>query len=146
MGGDMFTAMRIALQVQRDIDNQVVMKETGKAPERISITCREALAWATLNGAKMAGLDDRIGSLTPGKQADIVLLRADDLNLLPVIDPVHSIVLHAGIANIDTVLVAGRAVKQGGKMLYRDLPRRKAELVETSRRIAERAEAARALH
>ena len=135
VGSDMFTNMRMALQSQRALDNDQVIARTGRAPERVSIGCREALAWATVNGAKMVGLDRRIGSLTPGKQADIVLLRADDLNLLPVVDPVRSIVLHAGIANIDTVLVAGRVVKRGGKLLYRDLPRRKAELAESSHRI-----------
>ncbi|HEX6840381.1 MAG TPA: amidohydrolase family protein [Stellaceae bacterium] len=135
LGSDMFTNMRMALQAQRALDNDRVIRETGRAPERISIGCREALAWATVNGARMVGLDRRIGSLRPGKQADIVLLRAGDLNLVPVVDPVRSIVLHAGIGNVDTVLIAGRVVKRGGTLLYRDLARRKAELNESSRRI-----------
>lgn len=135
LGSDMFTNMRMALQAQRALDNDQVIRETGRAPERISIGCREALAWATVNGARMVGLDRRIGSLRPGKQADIVLLRAGDLNLVPVVDPVRSIVLHAGIGNVDTVLIAGRVVKRGGTLLYRDLARRKAELNESSRRI-----------
>jgi cytosine/adenosine deaminase-related metal-dependent hydrolase len=135
LGSDMFTNMRMALQAQRALDNDRVIGETGRAPERISIGCREALAWATINGARMVGLDRRIGSLRPGKQADIVLLRASDLNLVPVVDPVRSIVLHAGIGNVDTVLVAGRVVKRGGTLLYRDLERRKAELSDSSRRI-----------
>jgi 5-methylthioadenosine/S-adenosylhomocysteine deaminase len=135
LGGDMFTALRIALQAQRDIDNQQVIARTGRAPERISITCREALAWATTEGARMAGLGDRIGSLRPGKAADIVLLRADDLSLLPVIDPVASIVLHAGPANVDTVLVAGRVMKRNGRLVRGDLARLKAELAESSRRV-----------
>lgn len=135
LGSDMFTVMRMALQTQRNLDNQQVLARTGRAPERISIECREALRWATLEGARMAGLDDKVGSLAPGKQADIVLLRADDLNLLPVVDPVRSIVLHAGVANVDTVIVAGRPVKRGGRLLYGDLARRKAELAESSRRV-----------
>jgi 5-methylthioadenosine/S-adenosylhomocysteine deaminase len=135
MGGDMFTAMRMALQAQRALDNAAAIARTGSAPERLTIGCREALEWATINGARMIGLDDRIGSLTAGKQADIVLLRADDLNLCPVIDPVPSIVLHASIANVDTVIVAGRAVKRGGALLRSDLARRKTELVASSRRV-----------
>lgn len=135
LGSDMFTNMRMALQAQRALDNARETARTGKAPEHISIGCREALEWATINGAKMAGLDARTGSLTPGKQADVVMLRADDLNLLPVVDPVRSVVLHAGIANVDTVLVAGRAMKRAGKLLHRDLERRKAELAAASRRI-----------
>lgn len=135
VGSDMFTTMRMALQAQRAVDNRAVIGKTGAAPERISIDCREALEWATINGATMAGLDDKIGSLTPGKQADVVILRADDLNLFPVVDPIRTIVFHAGAVNVDTVFVAGRAVKRGGKMLYGDLARRKTELSETSRRI-----------
>jgi cytosine/adenosine deaminase-related metal-dependent hydrolase len=143
LGGDMFTNMRMALQAQRNVDNKRVIAETRKAPERISITCREALEWATIAGARMVGLDRRIGSLAPGKQADIVLLRTDDLNMTPVIDPVHSIVLHAGPANVDTVFVAGRLVKRQASLLYRDLARRKSELVAASTALLARA---RALH
>ena len=135
MGGDMFTTMRMALQAQRAIDNAKVIARSGGAPEHLTIGCREALEWATIGGARMAGLDDRIGSLTPGKQADIVLLRADDLNLCPVVDPLRSIVLHAGAANVDTVIVRGRILKRGGALLRDDLARRKAELVSSSRRI-----------
>jgi cytosine/adenosine deaminase-related metal-dependent hydrolase len=143
LGGDMFTNMRMALQAQRNLDNKAVIATTGKAPERISITCREALEWATVAGARMVGLEQRIGTLAPGKQADIVLLRADDLNMTPVIDPVHSIVLHAGPANVDTVFVAGRIVKRGGTLLYRDLARRKSELAAASARLLARS---RTLH
>lgn len=135
IGSDMFTNMRMALQAQRALDNEEVVRRTGKAPERISIACREALRWATLGGAKMLGLDHRIGSLTPGKQADLVLLRASDLNLVPVVDPVRSIVLHASIANVDGVFIAGRALKREGRLVYPDLERRKDELAAASRRI-----------
>lgn len=139
LGSDMFTNMRMALQAQRNVDNKRVIGTTGKAPERISITCREALEWATIAGARMVGLDHRIGSLAPGKQADIVLLRADDLNMTPVIDPIRSIVLHAGAANVDTVLIGGRVVKRHGNLLYPDLARRKAELVAASTALLARA-------
>ena len=135
MGGDMFTNMRIALQYQRARDNEAVLRRTGRAPERISIPCREALEWATLGGARMAGLDRRIGSLAPGKAADILLLRADALNLLPAADPVQAAVFHAGLANVDTVLVAGRPVKRAGRLLHDGLPRRYEKLAAARRRI-----------
>jgi cytosine/adenosine deaminase-related metal-dependent hydrolase len=135
MGGDMFTNMRIALQYQRALDNQIVIDRTGKAPEKVSLTARQALEWATINGARMAGIERRAGSLTPGKDADIVLLRADDLNLVPVNDPVHAIVFHAHAGNVDTVFVAGRAVKRGGTLLYGQVGRRKAELAAVAHRI-----------
>jgi len=135
MGSDMFTNMRMALQYQRALDNQPIVDRTGAAPEHVSIPAREALEWATINGARMAGLDSVTGSLTPGKQADIVLLRADDLNLTPVNDPVHSIVFHAATSNVDAVFVAGRAMKRAGKLLYPELARRKAELTASGHRI-----------
>ena len=135
IGGDMFTVMRVALQAQRHADNLATLAKTGRAPDRVSVHCREALAWATVEGAKMLGMERRIGSLAPGKQADVILLSGDDLNLFPVIDPVSAIVLQASAANVDTVLVAGRIVKRGGKLLYPDLAGRKSALAETSRRI-----------
>ena len=132
----MFRVMRVALQAERHAEDLVRLRETGRAPERVSITCREALDWATLAGARMLGLEHEIGSLASGKRADVVLLRADDLNLAPVTDPVASIVMHAGPANVETVLVGGRAVKRGGKLLYPDLARQQTRLIETGRRIA----------
>lgn len=141
IGGDMFTVMRVALQALRHADSLAALRETGMGPPRVTVEAREALEWATINGAAMVGLEHRIGSLTPGKQADIVLLDADALNLFPVTDPVAAIVLHAGIANVETVLVAGRVVKRAGKLLYPDLPRRKAQLAEASRRIVSTVEA-----
>ena len=84
---DMFGIIRTTLQTQRNIDHIQSLRTTPKANEKISITCREAFAWATANGAKMLGLDHRIGSLAVGKQADIVLLRKEDLNMFPVHDP-----------------------------------------------------------
>jgi cytosine/adenosine deaminase-related metal-dependent hydrolase len=135
IGGDMFTVMRVAIQAQRHADNLATLRVTGRAPERVSVDCREALEWATVRGAEMIGQSHRIGSLTPGKQADIVLLRSDDPNLSPVVDPIHSIVFHAGTANVDTVLVAGRPVKRAGKLLYAGFARRQEQLTEASRRI-----------
>jgi cytosine/adenosine deaminase-related metal-dependent hydrolase len=64
---------------------------------------------------------DRIGSLAAGKQADLVVIRAADLNLQPVHDPVSSIVFQASLANIDSVMVAGQWKKRGGKLLAGDL-------------------------
>jgi len=135
IGGDMFTVTRVALQALRHADSLEARRATGLGPTRVTVEAREALEWATINGAAMLGLEHKIGSLTPGKQADVVLLDADALNLFPVTDPVAAIVLHAGIANVETVLVAGRVVKRAGKLLYPDLPRRKAQLAEASRRI-----------
>ncbi|WP_075779870.1 amidohydrolase family protein [Streptomyces acidiscabies] len=87
-------------------------------------TAADVLRMATLEGAAALGLADRIGSLRPGKQADLVLLRLDDLNLLTAErDPVAAVVTAAQPHNVDTVLVAGRVVKSGGRLLHADVRR-----------------------
>jgi 5-methylthioadenosine/S-adenosylhomocysteine deaminase len=132
---DMFGIIRTTLQTQRNIDHIQSLRTTAKANEKISITCREAFAWATVNGAKMLGLDHRIGSLAVGKQADIVLLRKDDLNMFPVHDPLSSLVTQAGISNVDTVLIGGRVVKRGGQLLFANIAEKKAALQRSGERI-----------
>jgi len=133
--GDMFTAMRTTMNVQRNIDNLTLLEQGETLPDTTTITCREALQWVTTNGAHMMGVPERIGSLAPGKQADIVLLRSSDLNLFPVHDAVRSIVRQAGPGNVDTVMVAGKFVKRDGRLLYGDLKARQAELLDSGRRI-----------
>jgi 5-methylthioadenosine/S-adenosylhomocysteine deaminase len=133
--GDVFSCMRMTLQHERHRRTLEILAETGSRPMDMPVTCRQALEWATINGAKMAGLDGRVGSLTPGKQADILLLRADDLAMFPVTDPVASVVMQGGVANVDTVLVAGRVVKRGGKLLYAQLAEKKAALQKSGERI-----------
>ena len=133
--GDMFTAMRVTLQHERFRAITRTLHETGERPQQMPVTCRQALAWTTVNGARMAGLGHRTGSLTPGKGADIVLLRADDITMFPVRDAVASIVMQAGVANVDTVLVAGRVMKRGGKLLHPGLAELKAALRRSGDRI-----------
>ena len=79
---------------------------------------------------------DRIGSLVPGKQADLVLVRATDLNLQPVHDPVASVLFHASLANIDSVMVAGRWKKRAGRLVGVDLEAPLAALAASGRKIA----------
>ena len=131
----MFNAMRMTLQHERHRRTLEILDETGSRPLPIPVTCRQALEWATIHGARMAGLDAQVGSLTPGKQADIVMLRATDLDMFPVIDPVASVVMQATAGNVDTVLVGGRIVKRGGKLLYAALPEKMAALQASGTRI-----------
>ena len=133
--GDLFSAMRVTLQHERNRRTMEIHAATGIRPEGIPVTSRQALEWATINGAKMLGLDDRIGSLAPGKQADVILLRSGDLNLFPVHDPIASTVMQGGVANVDTVLIAGRIVKRRGKLLNADLEQRKSALRRSGERI-----------
>jgi len=135
ISGDLFTVARVALASQRAFDNAESRAATGKLPDSSTVRCREALGWITMEGARMLKMEDRIGSLTPGKQADVVMVRADDLNMWPVHDPVASVVMQAAIGNVDTVFVAGQVRKRRGKLAYSKLEQRKLELLASGRRI-----------
>ena len=89
----------------------------------------------TTSAAKIAGLDSRVGSLTPGKQADIIMLRADDINMVPSQDIIGCVVMRANPANVDTVMIAGRVVKRAGKLLFAGLRDKLAALQSSGERI-----------
>jgi 5-methylthioadenosine/S-adenosylhomocysteine deaminase len=131
---DIFTQMRFLLQTQRALANDVFHRQETM-PDRLGLTVRDALEFATIKAAQCFGLDRKIGSLTPGKEADVILLRKSDINMRAARDPISAIVLHAGVANVDTVLVGGNIVKENGKLTYGDLPQRFAELERSSERL-----------
>ncbi len=133
---DMFTQMRFLIQTQRALTNDTFHKREAM-PDKLVMTARQALELVTIKSAQCFGLDGRIGSLTPGKEADIVLLRKSDINMRAAADPISAIVLHAGVANVDTVIVGGNIVKQTGKLMHRDLPQRLTELERSSKRLYE---------
>ena len=116
--GEMFTQMRTAL-VQERILAFTETPDTAFAP---TLTHRDVLEFATIDGARACKLDHKIGTITPGKQADLILLRTDQVNVAPVVDPVATVVISADTSNIDTVFVAGRIVKQNGQLVRVDLP------------------------
>jgi cytosine/adenosine deaminase-related metal-dependent hydrolase len=134
IGSNLLQAARFALQVQRGLDNAAI-NEAGREVEQTSIPCQHALRWATIEGAKAIRMEDRIGSLSPGKQADIILIRSDDLNNFPCHDPVETVLFHAEPGNIDTVLVAGKMKKRDGKLLFDDLANKKRLLADSGERI-----------
>ena len=117
----MLTQARVALGIQRSLDNVAYRAQHGTIPPTSTITAREALGWVTVEGARMLQQLDRIGTLAPGKQADLVVIRATDLNMQPVHDAVSSVVFQASLANIDSVMVAGRWKKRAGKLLEGNL-------------------------
>ena len=117
LGGDMLSQARIALGVQRSLDNVAHRQAHGSIPPTSTLTTREALGWVTVEGARMLGQLDRIGTLAPGKQADLVLIRASDLNMQPVHDAVNTVVFQTTLANIDSVMVAGQWKKRDGRLL-----------------------------
>ena len=121
LSGDMLSQARIALGIQRSLDNVAYREQHGTIPPTSTITTREALSWVTLEGARMLKQEHRIGSLAAGKQADLVVIRASDLNMQPVHDPVSTVVMQTSLANIDSVMVAGRWKKRGGRLVGVDL-------------------------
>jgi 5-methylthioadenosine/S-adenosylhomocysteine deaminase len=128
--GDMFTQMRAAFGCERARVNEIAWKANTEVPETM-LTARQMLEMATINGARVAGVEDRAGSLTPGKKADVVLIDAGALNVAPVIDPVAAVTLSADVSNVDSVIVNGVVRKRDGKLLADvDNARR---LVEASR-------------
>lgn len=135
LGGDMLTQARVALGMQRSLDNVAYREAHGSIPPTSTITTREALQWVTVEGARMLGQLDRIGTLAAGKQADLVLIRADDLNMQPVHEPVSTVVMQTTLANIDSVMVAGRWKKRQGKLLGVDLAPKLAALQASGRKI-----------
>ena len=86
-----------------------------------SLTARDVLEFATVDGAAALGLDGKTGSLTVGKQADIIMIAAGQVNTIPMTDPVGTVVTQAGRGNVDSVFVAGRPVKRHGALLGTDL-------------------------
>ncbi|HEY1774849.1 MAG TPA: amidohydrolase family protein [Solirubrobacteraceae bacterium] len=120
-GGHMFGLMRTAIGTQRALDNaanEAAGGILGAAP--VELTCRDMLEFATIEGARAVGLADRIGSLTPGKQADVILVRADSLGMAPLNNAPGALVYNAHPGLVDTVLVAGRVVKRSGVLTDHD--------------------------
>jgi cytosine/adenosine deaminase-related metal-dependent hydrolase len=81
-----------------------------------AISARRMLELATIDGARDLGLDHLIGTITPGKRADLIMLDRMALNLAPCADPVGVLVACAQPANVDTVLVDGRVLKRSGRL------------------------------
>jgi cytosine/adenosine deaminase-related metal-dependent hydrolase len=136
LSGDMLTQARVALGMQRTLDNAAYHEAHGSIPPTSTVTTREALAWVTVEGARMLGQSDRIGSLAVGKQADLVMIRASDLNMQPVHDPVNAVVMQTSLANIDSVMVAGVWNKRAGQLLGVDLAPKLAALQASGQKIA----------
>jgi 5-methylthioadenosine/S-adenosylhomocysteine deaminase len=115
--GEMFTQMRTALVHDR-IGAFTDTPDEAFAP---TLTHKDVLELATIGGARACALENRVGSLAPGKQADIVLLETNAINTAPMLDPVATIVVFADTSNVHSVFVAGRAVKRDGELVGANL-------------------------
>jgi cytosine/adenosine deaminase-related metal-dependent hydrolase len=120
---DMFSQMRVTLSA-----------ETARVANA-ALTPRRMLQMATLDGARDLGLADVTGSITPGKRADLILVRMHDLNMLPCGDPVDVLVLSGLPQNVDTTIIDGRVLKRGGKLTAVDTEQIVAESLDSVRSI-----------
>ena len=118
---DMFGAMRALLAGTRLMVHMKALEEK-RMVEPLPLSSREVLEFATIEGAKACGLDHKTGSLTPGKEADIVLIDTDAMSLIPVNHPVSAVVEFSHIGNVDTVMVGGKVMKRNGKLVGVDFP------------------------
>jgi cytosine/adenosine deaminase-related metal-dependent hydrolase len=114
-GTDMFTEMRVAFNIQRAMATYRRSAGDPKPPAAVSV--RQVLECATVNGAANAGLLDKCGTLTVGKEADIVMIRTDDINLYPSNHAIGTVVAAADVRNIDTVIIGGKVRKLRGRMM-----------------------------
>lgn len=109
---DLWAVMRLATGLHRGVSEQ-----------ELSVNTRRIVQMATIDGARSLGLADVVGSLTPGKRADIVLVRSRDVATAPRTDVPNLLALAAGAENVDTVIVDGKVRKRGGRLLDVDAPR-----------------------
>jgi 5-methylthioadenosine/S-adenosylhomocysteine deaminase len=119
MAADMFTQMRAAFTLQRALVNERAIKGEKELPPLL--TARDVIEFANLQGARADGLEARVGTLSPGKEADIVMLRTDVPNTLPFNNAYGAIVTAMDTSNVDTVFVAGKMIKHGGSLIGVDL-------------------------
>jgi len=145
---DFFTQMRSAMTMQRMVVNQEILNTgdftnfffeavpgsawpTVPAGTLPLLNVRDVLRYATINGAKHLRLDSKTGSLTPGKEADIIILDAEHINVFPVNHVPGAVVQMMERSNVETVIVAGKVRKWKGKLLDVDLRRLRSRLEDS---------------
>jgi 5-methylthioadenosine/S-adenosylhomocysteine deaminase len=96
--------------------------ENAKAESEFKMTARKALELGTIDGARSMGIDDKTGSLKPGKRADLIAISPNTLDVAVVTDPAHLVLEATSPENVDTVVVDGRILKRGGKLMALDTP------------------------
>ncbi|OHV25684.1 hypothetical protein BBK14_21895 [Parafrankia soli] len=128
--GDMFSAMRATLNADRGLAH-LRAHEAGHALSTNELRAKDVLEYATIGGARVLGLDNIIGSITPGKRADLVMMRTDTPAMTAASNPAGHLVFQAQRGDIDTVLVNVRVLKHRGALIGVDA-RRARRLVEQS--------------
>jgi 5-methylthioadenosine/S-adenosylhomocysteine deaminase len=119
MTADMFSIMRAAFTLQRALINERALAGEQNLPPLV--TCRDVIEFATVAGARVAHLDSKVGTLTPGKEADIVLLATDRINTLPLNNVPGTVVTLMDTSNVEHVFIGGKVAKWQGKLVGVDL-------------------------
>jgi 5-methylthioadenosine/S-adenosylhomocysteine deaminase len=133
-GTDLFSEMRLALAAERSRANAATLAR-GERVETVDLHQRDMLRLATLDGARVWDLDNEIGTLTPGKQADIAIVDMRSPHLDGFGDPVAVMVLGAGPADVETVIVGGEVVKRDGQLAGAQVERARRLMHETQDRL-----------
>ncbi|MBB3181991.1 amidohydrolase family protein [Variovorax sp. Sphag1AA] len=139
----MLAVTRHAFLHQRELDNRSLWHEGAwPAKTQHSTLTRDALYWATMGGAKAFGLDRKTGSITPGKQADLVMFDCRGMNIFPALpggNAAHIVVMYAETSDIENVMVAGRWAKRAGQLTFdaKRLERLQEELMSSRLRLFE---------
>lgn len=130
---DILASMRLMSQAERSKRHLELL---GKTPSPdITAKSEEALYMATMGGAKTMGLDHLVGSVSPGKRGDLVITRCDDMNMMPVTNPVGASMSNTHIGNIEIVLINGERVKDGGQVLHASWPILRADVRQCTARM-----------
>ncbi|MGZ5891352.1 MAG: amidohydrolase family protein [Caldimonas sp.] len=138
---DFFTQMRSTMTVQRALVNQMILEQGNFYPPNQwptpaaglppLLTTKDVLRYATMNGAKALRLDGKTGSLTPGKEADIIILDASAINVAPLNSMSGAVVSLMDRSNVETVIVAGKVRKWKGRLLDTNLSRLRTQLEDS---------------
>jgi cytosine/adenosine deaminase-related metal-dependent hydrolase len=128
--GDLFSQLRLGVAFTRWADTEALNLD-GADPEEVSVTAGEALQWVTVNAAEAIGLGGRIGTLAPGKQADIIVVGGTGISQHPHLDPAGTLIFHTSAHDVRDVMVAGQFVKRDHQMTGVDVERLTAD-AETS--------------
>jgi cytosine/adenosine deaminase-related metal-dependent hydrolase len=138
---DFFTQMRSTMNVQRALVNQMILEQGNFYPPTQwptpaptvppLLTTRDVLRYATINGAKALRLEHKTGSLTPGKEADIIILDATAINVAPLNHVPGAVVSLMERSNVETVIVGGKVRKWKGRLLDTHLARLRNQLEDS---------------
>jgi len=135
---DMFTQMRACFALQRGLLNQQHLFPDTSHVARL-LTARQVLEFATIEGARTNHLAHKTGSLSPGKEADFILLQTRALNVAPLNNPTAAVVLGMDTSNVDSVFVAGRALKWKGSLVGVNVDRLMSQLSDAHEALMARA-------